>query len=164
MTRTSRAKAASISSRTKSCGVVEATAAVRIGDGQPVLADQRQQHVAGPDRAGDHLNEVVAQLDRVDVLEDLPAAVVVGEPVVEPAGLLGGLIAPVADEDPTRLGWRGCSHDPSSSLRGGAAALDDTDRTVEQTAGKRSLQPGERDKANYGCSSSVHAGDECCRR
>ena len=32
---------------------------------------------------------------------------------------------------------------------------------MEQTAGKGSLQQGQRDKANYGCSSSVHVVDEC---
>jgi hypothetical protein len=47
-----------------------------------LLTDKGQQHVTGPDRAGDHLNEVVAQLDGVDVLEDLPAVVVVCKPVV----------------------------------------------------------------------------------
>ena len=37
------------------------------------VADQRQQDVARADRLRDHLDEVVARLDRVDVLEDLPA-------------------------------------------------------------------------------------------
>jgi hypothetical protein len=41
------------------------------GDGEPAVADQRQQRVAGSDRGGYHLDEIVAQLNRVDVLEDL---------------------------------------------------------------------------------------------
>jgi hypothetical protein len=44
-----------------------------IGDRQPLSADQRQQYVAGSHRGGDHLDKVVARLDRVDVLEDLAA-------------------------------------------------------------------------------------------
>ena len=91
---------------------VEATPAVFVGDGEPLWTDQRQQHVAGPDRPGDHLDEVVAQLDGVDVLEDLPAAEAVGQPVVQPAGWVGRLLPPVADEDPARPDRDGSSHCP----------------------------------------------------
>jgi hypothetical protein len=93
-------------------GIVEAAPPMLVGDRQPLIADQRQQHIAGPDCSGDHLDEVVAQLDRVDVLEDLAAAEVVGEPVEQPAGRVGGLLPPVADEDPTRSRRRGFSHGP----------------------------------------------------
>jgi hypothetical protein len=54
-------------------GIVESTLPVHVGDRQPLGADQRQQHVTGSHRGGDHLDEVVAGLDRVDVLEDLAA-------------------------------------------------------------------------------------------
>ena len=82
-------------------GVVEARrpcSSVIVSHWFPISASE---DVAGSDRAGDHLDEVVAQLDRVDVLEDLPAAVVVRESLVQPAGRVGGVIAPVADKDPT---------------------------------------------------------------
>src|SRR6266542_441142 len=92
-------------------GVIETTPPMLVGDRQPLIADQRQQHVAGPDCSGDHLDEVVAQLDRVDVLEDLAAAEAVSEPVEQPAGRVGGLLPPVADEDPAWSCRRGCSHD-----------------------------------------------------
>ena len=55
-----------------------------VGDCQPVDADQRQQHVAGRHCGGDHVDEVVARLDRVDVLEDLSVEMV-NQPVEEPA-------------------------------------------------------------------------------
>ena len=44
-------------------GVIEAAPPIRVGDPQPLITDQRQQHVAISDRTGDHLDEVVAQLD-----------------------------------------------------------------------------------------------------
>jgi hypothetical protein len=87
-------------------GVVKAAPPMRIGDRQPLVTDERQQHITGADRPGDHLDKVITQLDRVDVLEDLPAAEAVCQPVVQPAGRVSGLLSPVADEDPTRRGWR----------------------------------------------------------
>ena len=72
-----------------------------VGDREPLIADQRQQDVARSHRARDHLDEVVAQLDRVDVLEDPAPAEVVGETFVQPPGRIGRLVAPVADEDST---------------------------------------------------------------
>ena len=59
---------------------------MRIGDREPLIADQRQQHIAGSDRSGDHLDEVVAQLDRVDVLEDLAAERLASRSYNQPAG------------------------------------------------------------------------------
>ena len=49
-------------------GTVEATPPMLVGDGEPSLADQRQQHVTRSDRLGDDPRELVAELDRVDVL------------------------------------------------------------------------------------------------
>jgi hypothetical protein len=66
-------------------GIFQATLPIMIGDREPTLTDQRQQHVAGPDRVGDHLGKLVAQLERVDILEDLLAAEVLDEPGIEPA-------------------------------------------------------------------------------
>jgi hypothetical protein len=93
-------------------GVIETTLPMCIGDRQPLLTDQRQQHVAGPDRSGDHLHEVIAQLDGVHVLEDLVAAEAVGQSVVQPAGRVGRLLPPITHEDPTRRGRNGISHCP----------------------------------------------------
>jgi hypothetical protein len=56
--------------------------------------------------------KVVAQLDGVDVLEDLAAAETVSQPIEQPASGIGGLLAPVADEDPARRGRGGSSHWP----------------------------------------------------
>jgi hypothetical protein len=53
-----------------------------IGDRQPPVTDERQQHITGADRSGDHLYKVIAQLDRVDVLKDLAAAEAACQPVV----------------------------------------------------------------------------------
>ena len=92
-------------------GVIEAAPPILIGDREPLITDQRQQHIAGSDRSGDHLDEVVAQLDRVDILEDL-AAVTVGQPVVQPACRVGRLLPPVTDEDPARNGCSRFNHQP----------------------------------------------------
>jgi hypothetical protein len=43
-----------------------------VADREPLITDQRQQHIARPDCSGGHLDEVVAQLDRVDILETWP--------------------------------------------------------------------------------------------
>jgi hypothetical protein len=94
-------------------GTVKPTPPIRIGDGKPLVADQRQQHIAGSDRSGDDLDEVVAKFDGVHVLEDLAVSVVGGEPIEQPAGRVGRVLPPVADEDPTGNYRRGGSHDPS---------------------------------------------------
>jgi hypothetical protein len=63
-------------------GVVKTTPPMLIIDGQPLVTDERQQDVTGADRSGDYLNKVIAQLDRVDILEDLPAAESICQAVV----------------------------------------------------------------------------------
>jgi hypothetical protein len=93
-------------------GVVQASLSVLVGDREPLLTDQRQEHVAGADRGGDLLDEVVAESDRVDVFEDLVAAVAVGESVEQPASLPGGLLPPVADEHAARRRCIRVSHQP----------------------------------------------------
>src|SRR4029450_13787672 len=75
---------------------------VLAGGGQPVRAYHRQQDRAGTHRLVDHLREVDAELDGVDVHEDLVVTEAVGEPVVQPAGEGGGLLPPGAGEDATR--------------------------------------------------------------
>ena len=81
-------------------GVVEPTRPVRAGDVEPVLADQGEQDVARPDRVRDRLDEVVAELDGVDILEDLIRPEAFGEAVVEPACRVRRVLPAVADEDP----------------------------------------------------------------
>ena len=44
-------------------GVIEAAPPIRIGDCQPLITNQGQQHITISDRTGDHLDEVVAQFD-----------------------------------------------------------------------------------------------------
>src|SRR5215207_3326618 len=91
---------------------VDAPPPILVGDREPLITDQRQQNVAGPDRPGDHLDEVVAQLDRVDVFEDLSVAEVLCKSIEQPAGRVGGLVPPVADEDSSRWSCGGYSHRP----------------------------------------------------
>jgi hypothetical protein len=92
-------------------GTVKPTPPIRIGDGEPLVADQRQQHIAGSDRSGDGLDEVVAKLDGIHVFEDLAAAEVDCEPIEQPARRIGGVLPPIADEDPSGNFWRRRSHD-----------------------------------------------------
>ncbi len=44
-------------------GVIKAPPPVLVGDREPPIADERQQHVTGPNRRDNHLDEVVAQLE-----------------------------------------------------------------------------------------------------
>jgi hypothetical protein len=60
------------------------------------LIKHRQQHVARPDRGGHRLHEAVAQMDRVNDLEDLALAEMLRQPVEQPASRIGGLFPPVA--------------------------------------------------------------------
>jgi hypothetical protein len=83
-------------------GIIEAPPPVLVGDREPLPADQCEEHVTASHRIGDHLDEVVARLDGVDVLEDLCSAEVPGEPFDQPAGRHGVRVVPVADEDPAR--------------------------------------------------------------
>lgn len=92
--------------------IIQPPLPVLAGDREPPVADQCQQHVAGSDRGGDHIDEVVVQFDRgVDVLEDMASAEVPGEPVVQPGGGVAGVFAAVAHEDPARNVTGGRSHD-----------------------------------------------------
>ena len=78
MIRTPRAKAASISSRTKFIRIVKPPMAPLVGCGQPVRAYDRQEHYAGLHRAVNFLGEVNAWLDRVHIHEDLTLAETIG--------------------------------------------------------------------------------------
>ena len=100
--------------------VVEPATAVVVGDGQPLVPDQREQHVAGADGGRDPLHEVVARIDRVDVLEDLVLAEPRTQAVEEPARRVGGLLASIADEDSRH---RATSGDPK--VAPGAAGFND---------------------------------------
>jgi hypothetical protein len=82
--------------------IIKAPPPTVIGDREPSITDQRQQHVAGTDRSANNLDEVVTELDRVDVFEDLSGAKVLRESIEQPAGRVGGFVSPVADEDSTR--------------------------------------------------------------
>jgi hypothetical protein len=48
--------------------VLQAPPPVLANDHQPLATDQRQQHIAVRDCGGNHLDKVIAQFDRVDVL------------------------------------------------------------------------------------------------
>jgi hypothetical protein len=92
--------------------VVEAPLPILVGDGQPSITDEDEQHVAGANGVGDHLGEVFTRLDRVHVFEDLVPAELRNKVVVEPAGGEVCFGSPVADEDPTRRWRRGSGHEP----------------------------------------------------
>jgi hypothetical protein len=90
--------------------VIQPSPAIRAGNRQPSAADQREQNVAGLDRCCDHLDEIIAQLNRVDVLKDLISAKVAGKPVKQPCGRIGGILTAVGHEDPARNLTGGCTH------------------------------------------------------
>jgi hypothetical protein len=81
--------------------VIDAPPAITVTDVEPLITDEREQDVARPDRSGYHLDEVVAQLDGVDVLEDLARTEAFGQPFIQPARWVCRLLPTVTDEDPT---------------------------------------------------------------
>jgi len=91
-------------------GVVQAPLPAFAGDRQPPCPNHRQKHRAGPNRGHDHLNEVVPQLDRIDISENLALAEVVNQPVKQPSGRVGSIFPPVADKDPAVSQRSSCGH------------------------------------------------------
>jgi len=92
--------------------VLQAPPPVLAGDRQPAVTDQRQQHITARDRGGDHLDKVIAQRDRVHVLEDLAPAEPLGQPVIQPPGRIGSLFTPVTDKNAASRWCGRCRHDP----------------------------------------------------
>ena len=66
---------------------------------EPVLADDHDQDFAGADRALERIDEIDTGLDAFDVHEDAIRAEVGGQPIVEPAGVAGGVVTSIADKD-----------------------------------------------------------------
>jgi len=81
----------------KVLGVVQPALARVIG-GEPSGADDDDQHFAGRYRAFERFDEVEAGLDAFDVHEHALGAKVPGEPVVQAAGIAGGVLPSIADE------------------------------------------------------------------
>ena len=80
-------------------GPVEAAASVLIGHRGPAFSDQRQEDVARRDGSGDGRSKVVAQVDRINVLEHRTRAEMLCEPVEQPACRIRGFLPPIAYED-----------------------------------------------------------------
>jgi hypothetical protein len=78
---------------------VQAPAALGVRRRQPLVADHRQQHVAGADRPLDALHEVAAGLDGVHVHEDPLGAEPGGQVLAQPARVPRAVLAAVGDED-----------------------------------------------------------------
>jgi hypothetical protein len=66
---------------------------------EPSGADDDDQHFAGRNGALDRFDEVEARLDAFDVHEHTLGPEVAGQPVVEAAGIAGGILPSIADED-----------------------------------------------------------------
>jgi hypothetical protein len=62
--------------------VVEPPIPSLVGDVQPAVTDEGQQHLAGPDRILEDPDKIVARVDGVDILENLLAAQVRAQAVV----------------------------------------------------------------------------------
>ena len=85
--------------------IIKPPTAPLVGRGQPVRADDRQQHLAGRHRAEDFLGEVHARLDRVHIDEDLALAEPIGQAVIQPASKMAALLPTVADKNATALSY-----------------------------------------------------------
>jgi len=107
-------------------GVTNPTFPRRVGGRKPPITDQRQQHITAADRVGNYLGEIVSRLDGVDILEDLGDPEALGEPIVKPAGRVGGILPPVTRDHLIReLGSWGLDSD---------AACDVIDTTLTRLA------------------------------
>ena len=98
MTGTLRCSAASISMRTKSSRLVEATAVLTVGSPPQSLADDSQERVALADPVGEDV-EITPGGDRVDVEKDVFASEAARQPVVDPPGVSPEVFPSIADED-----------------------------------------------------------------
>jgi hypothetical protein len=91
-------------------GIVEAALVLsRIPDGQPLPADDGEQHGAGLELAPDELDEIHSRGDVVGVLEDAVGAEMRLEGGQQRQHMPRAVLAAVADED-ARLGLRTCGH------------------------------------------------------
>ncbi len=79
-------------------GIVEPALAVGIL-GEPVVADDDDQDLAGADGALDRVDEIRARVDSLDVHEHAGGAEVRSEPIVQAAGVAGRVVTPIAYED-----------------------------------------------------------------
>ena len=102
--------------------VVEATLAFRIGDGEPVLADDREQHAARCNLLLDRAPKVTAGLDAGNVHEHRVLAESIAQIFEQAPGVAFGVVAPVADEDSAHLCVRSGRHDPLAEPHEAAVA------------------------------------------
>lgn len=74
---------------------------------QPVVADDRHQCVTRANRRVDRIDEVLARIDAAQIHEHILATEVSLEGIVQTAGMTGGILAPVADENlhPSGIMW-----------------------------------------------------------
>ena len=105
MTGMPRLSAAATSCRTKSPGSSRRRRPDLSGV-QPLLADEREDHVAGLQPLLEHLPEIASRRNAVHVDEDVVPADVVREIADQGAGLTIDIAAPVTDEHCThRVGF-----------------------------------------------------------
>ncbi len=99
--------------------VVQATPAGPVDHGRPGRPDQRDHDIARVDRLLHDADEVGARLDGVDVHEQPAGPEPRGERLIEPAGMAGRILPPVADEDPELACVGHVPVPPSALFRGG---------------------------------------------
>ena len=115
-TRMLRAKAVSISRRTKSLGSSIRrfpAALVMVSHRSPINASSTSP---GPTASAITSSEIVSRFDGVDVLEDVADPEAFSEPIVKPASRVGSILPPVAHEDPARRCPARPRHDDTSQL------------------------------------------------
>jgi hypothetical protein len=80
--------------------VVELATALGVRRAEPLLPEESDEDVTGGHGLGDHFDEVGAEIDRVDVHEDVLGAEAGGESVVEAARVPAGIVTAVTEECP----------------------------------------------------------------
>jgi len=80
--------------------IIEPAPAFIVARVEPIAPDHDDEHLAGVDRAGKGLDEVLAAFQIVDVAKDLSGPKVIAQPVEHSAGMACGVPAPIADKNP----------------------------------------------------------------
>jgi hypothetical protein len=79
--------------------IIQPPAPGGVGDVEPFVADQDDQHPARGDGLFDRDDEISAGLDALHIHEHPVGAEVGHQPVVQAAGIAGGVVAAIADEN-----------------------------------------------------------------
>ena len=101
----------------KVLGVVEPPMAGPVGDVEPAVTDEGEQHLAGANCVLDDPEKVVARVDGVDVFENVVTTETGAQAVIQPTRRKRRVLPTVADKDPPRVRRGGRPHTVKNATR-----------------------------------------------